>query len=201
MEYLVFISSSILLALTPGPDNVFVMLTSLNAGFYSALKFIFGLVTGILIHTSLIIVGISELIKKSQYGLTIIKIFGFCYLIWLAYLTFINRKQPLEMAQNHSDSINYYFRGLIMNLTNPKILLFFLAFLPSFAQLELPGFEQRLLLLGAIFSMITVLVFGLLAWVADKGIKQRIQNPQMVLTLNWVTIIIFTAMALLIAIQ
>lgn len=201
LEVFSFVIASIILAFSPGPDNIFVLMTSLTEGFKASLKFILGLISGILIHTGLIILGVSELIKNSKYGLLALKIFATSYLIWLAMKTFIHRQDPLELKQKQNKTVNFYLRGLVMNLTNPKVLLFFLAFLPTFAQLEKQGYELRLLILGGLFALVTLFAFGFIAWVAGKGIKQRIQNPQIVLGLNWLAIIVFIAMAGFIALQ
>ena len=202
LEYFSFILASMILAFSPGPDNIFVFVTSLTNGFNAALKFIFGLMTGIVLHTSLIILGVSEAIKSSEAGLIILKIFSVCYLCWLAFLTFKHRKATLNLESKETKSSqNFYIRGFVMNISNPKVLLFFLAFLPSFAQLDQSGFELRLITLGVLFALVTLIVFGLIAWVADKGMKQKIQSSDTMIYINWMAFIVFLSMAAFLALS
>jgi threonine/homoserine/homoserine lactone efflux protein len=195
-EILSFILASTILAFTPGPDNIFVIVTSLSQGFKTCLKFILGLCTGIILHTLFIVIGISSLVSQSAYGLQILKIFAIIYLLYLAYKTFLHRKDAIHLnPQNTVD--NYYLRGFIMNLSNPKVLLFFLAFFPQFASLDQVGYQYRLIILGLLFIMVTLVVFSLIAWISAKGSQKLLKNPKYSLAINWLSIGVFIAVSLL----
>ncbi|MCF6288244.1 MAG: LysE family translocator [Proteobacteria bacterium] len=195
-EVFSFLLASIVLAFAPGPDIVFVIVTSLGQGFKTALKFIIGLTTGIVLHTLLIVIGISTLISQSQYGLLGLKIFAVIYLLYLAYKTFLHRHDDMKLDRA-SNVDNYFLRGFIMNISNPKILLFFLAFFPKFASINQVGYQLRLLLLGGLFILVTLTVFSAVAWLSAKGSKKFIANPQYNLCMNWLTIIIFITVSTL----
>jgi threonine/homoserine/homoserine lactone efflux protein len=195
-EIFSFILASIILAFTPGPDVIFVIVTSLSNGFKTAFKFILGLSTGIILHTFLITVGISTLVSQSQYGLLVLKVFAIVYLLYLAYKTYIHRKDAIHLNENNKVD-NYFIRGFIMNVTNPKVLLFFLAFFPQFATIDQSGYQQRLIILGGLFILVTLLVFSSIAWISAKGSKKIIQNPSYSLFINWLAIVVFMGISLL----
>ena len=195
-EVLSFILASTILAFTPGPDNIFVIVTSLGNGFNTAFKFILGLATGIVLHTFLIVIGISTIVSQSQYGLHILKYFAIAYLLWLAYKTYMHRKEHIQL-NNNKTSHNYYRRGFIMNISNPKVLLFFLAFFPQFAHLDRSGYQLRLIILGLLFIMVTLVVFSLIAWLSAKGSEKIIENPKYSLIINWLAIFVFVSVSIL----
>lgn len=195
-EILSFILASTVLAFTPGPDNLFVIVTSLGQGFSTAIKFILGLCTGIILHTTLIVMGISTFVSQSKYGLIILKYFAVTYLLYLAYKTFIHRKDHIHL-KNENKVDNYFIRGFIMNISNPKVLMFFLAFFPQFAQMTEVGFQYRLLLLGFLFILVTLAVFSTIAWVSVKGAEKFFENPQFIFYINWLAITVFISVSLL----
>jgi len=195
-ETLSFILASTILAFTPGPDTIFVIVTSLGNGFKTAFKFILGLCGGIILHTILIVVGISTLVSQSSYGLILLKYFAVAYLLYLAYKTYIHRTDSIHLNANKTKQ-NYFVRGFIMNISNPKVLLFFLAFFPQFANLSQAGYQYRLLLLGALFIATTLVVFSTIAWLAAKGGEKFLENPKYSLYINWLAIMVFITVSLL----
>jgi threonine/homoserine/homoserine lactone efflux protein len=195
-EIFSFIVASIILAFTPGPDNIFIIVTSLSNGFKTAFNFILGLCTGIIIHTALIVVGISTIVSQSEYGLIVLKYFAIVYLLYLAFKTFVHRNDPIQLNQQ-SKVDNYFLRGFIMNISNPKVLMFFLAFFPQFANMNQPGYQIRLVILGLLFIAVTLVVFSSIAWVSAKGSKKIIENPKYSLFINYLAIFVFVGVSLL----
>jgi len=191
-----FFMASVILAFTPGPDNIFVIVTSLAQGFKTSLKFILGLCTGIVLHTFLIIIGVSALISQSQYGLTVLKYFAVFYLLYLAYKTYQHRHDPINLSPLNKVE-NYFFRGFIMNISNPKVLLFFLAFFPQFAHFDQEGYASRLALLGLLFILVTFFVFSLIAWLASRGRQGFVENPKYAYSINVLAIFVFVSVSLL----
>lgn len=195
-----FIFASIILAFTPGPDIVFVIVTSLGQGFKTTFKFILGLTSGIVLHTFLIVLGISTLISQSEYGLTVLKYFAITYLLWLAYLTFMHRKDPIHLKSESTKS-NFFLRGFVMNVTNPKVLLFFLAFFPQFANLNEPGYQFRIIVLGSLFMIVTLVVFSSIAWISAKSSKKIIENQRFSLYINYLATLVFVLVAVMLFIN
>ena len=126
-----FSIATLFLALTPGPDNLYVISQSLTNGTKSGIATTIGLISGCIVHTTLLAFGVSAIIAASEtifYGL---KIIGACYLLFLAYKVY--RSNPHVDFKNKVSKKTYlqlFKQGVIMNLVNPKILIFFLAFLP-----------------------------------------------------------------------
>ncbi|TYB32893.1 MAG: LysE family translocator [Flexistipes sinusarabici] len=159
-----FITASILLGLAPGPDNIFVLTQSALRGKGSGLIVMFGLCTGLIVHTTAVALGVAIVFKTSAIAFTVLKFIGAGYLLYLAWKVFT---APVEQIKGESEQkINYrklYFRGIIMNITNPKVSIFFLAFLPQFADPTRGSITLQLMLLGGLFILATILVFGSIA--------------------------------------
>nr|HPR97483.1 LysE family translocator [Thermotogota bacterium] len=128
-----FLIASILLTLMPGPDIIFVITASITQGRKSGIFTSFGLCTGLLFHTTIAALGISLLIQSSPIAFSLLKYAGAAYLFYLAWVAFKERKEEISSEKlTHMDMRKYYIRGIFMNILNPKVSLFFLAFLPQF---------------------------------------------------------------------
>lgn len=184
-----------LLALTPGPDVLLVVAIAAKEGFTKALQLTLGLASGVIVHTTLIILGFSAMISASPLAMKLIALFGAGYLIYLAWLTWRHRHDHLQLAEDRPLPGSYYWRGVIMNISNPKVLLFFLALFPQFAVLDEPGYHLRIAVLGGLFILATLMVFGGLAWVMARTTQNIMQKPGFKLTMDWITMGIFVLLA------
>lgn len=180
-----FFAISLLLALTPGPDNLFVLTQSAMSGPRTGLAVTLGLCTGLIVHTTAVAVGVAAIVQASDIAYTAIKLAGAGYLLYLAWLAFTTA--PTEEVEDAAPRLRLwrlYGRGIIMNVTNPKVSIFFLAFLPQFADPGRGSLALQILLLGAAFAVATVLVFGSIAvfagaagrWLAGSAGAQRMLN-------------------------
>jgi len=192
--YLTFIATSVLLALTPGPDVLLVVAIAAKEGFRRALQLTLGLASGVVFHTLLIAVGLSAIIQASSWGMSAIALFGSAYLLYLAWLTWRHRHDDPRSNPSRIQG-SYYWRGVIMNISNPKVLLFFLALFPQFAQLDQPGYAWRIGILGLLFMVVTVVVFGGLAWLTAKSTQNIMQNLRFKITMDYITVGIFLLLA------
>jgi threonine/homoserine/homoserine lactone efflux protein len=164
---LMFFTTSVLLALSPGPDNLFVMTQAAQQGRKAGLLVTLGLCTGLLFHTAAVTFGLAALFKTSALAFTILKFAGAGYLLYLAWQAF--RAGTISENPVAGDRINssaLYRRGIIMNITNPKVSIFFLAFLPQFADPAKGSLSAQILLLGGIFIIATIIVFGAISFLA-----------------------------------
>ncbi len=186
--------TSILLALTPGPDVLLVVAIAAKEGFKKALMLTLGLASGVIFHTLLIILGFSAMIIASPYAMKGIAVFGACYLLYLAWLTWQHRSDVIT-ADAQKIKGSYFWRGVIMNISNPKVLLFFLALFPQFAMLDQPGYHWRIAVLGLLFIAVTILVFGGLAFLTAKSTQNFMQNPKFKLGMDYLTVGIFVLLA------
>ena len=162
-----FVTASVVLSLVPGPDNLFVMshaaLKGWRIGFYITL----GLCTGLIGHTILVAIGVSVIFQTSAIAFNGLKIIGACYLLYLAWLSVQNKELNLGGTDKNSTNRSYYFTGVIMNLTNPKVALFFLVFLPQFVNTSNDNITIQIFLLGLLFILSALCVFTSIAYLAS----------------------------------
>ena len=196
-----FIISCFLLTLSPGPDNIYTLSLTMESGRKSGFMFILGLVLGCFIHTLLLTLGFSILILESSYTFNMLKYFGFIYLIYLAIQVYFSKNNfhlNTKISNSNFNSFSYIKRGFLMNLLNPKVLIFFVAFFPNFIFSETIHYKFQILCLGLIFVLITVLVFGSIVVFSSK-IYLKFKNIQKYkLTIRYFNVIILVAISLLI---
>ncbi|MCK4709166.1 MAG: LysE family translocator, partial [Gammaproteobacteria bacterium] len=153
--------------------------------------------TGLIFHTSLVALGLAALIATSEQILIFIKIVGMCYLLYLAALSWKDSGQlNAEKPRRQLGSWQLYRRGIIMNATNPKVALFFLAFLPQFVDVSYGEITVQVMLLGFLFMLSTVLVFGAIALLAGRYSERLNQSTQQRIILNRSVSAIFVLLAL-----
>jgi len=189
---LAFIGASILLILAPGPDILFVITQGISngrkAGFFTAL----GLAFGNSIHTIGAALGVSIIFKTSPIAFTAFKILGAGYLFYLAYKAIKHRNDKVHL--NTSAQINkkkLFAKGFVMNILNPKVALFFLAFLPQFANPETGSVPLQMITLGAIFILLVIVIFGSLGYFAGHIGDWLLKKPTCSKYLNLASAIIF----------
>nr|WP_321468339.1 LysE family translocator [uncultured Desulfobulbus sp.] len=164
---LLFISASLLLALAPGPDIIFVLTQSAIKGRIVGLVVTLGLCTGLIFHTSAVALGVAAVFQASATAFNLLKFAGAAYLLYLAWGAFRAGAESLEgRAERELSLFRYYVRGVIMNVTNPKVSIFFLAFLPQFTHPQRGHLPLQMLVLGGLFILSTLLVFGSISLVA-----------------------------------
>jgi threonine/homoserine/homoserine lactone efflux protein len=162
-----FFIASVLLALAPGPDNLYVMTQSMLKGSAAGLMVTLGLSTGLIGHTSAVALGVAVLFQTSALAFTVLKLTGAAYLVYLAWKAFSAPDSTLNMQKGAEVSYWYlYRRGVIMNITNPKVSIFFLAFLPQFSNPSKGSLPLQLALLGGMFIISTLVVFSSIAYLA-----------------------------------
>ena len=164
-EILLFLISSLALTLTPGPDILFVINQSLDKrknGIITSL----GLCTGLIFHTMFLAFGLSAFIESNKSLIIFLKYFGTIYLFYLAYLEIKS-----ENKVNKSLDSKLFLRGLYMNLINPKVLIFFIAYFPNFLFSDTIKISNQFLLLGFVFIFQALLVFISVSLISNKLIK------------------------------
>ena len=164
---LTFTLASLSLTISPGPDILYVISKSIVQGKKAAILTSLGLTSGLVIHTFLIAFGLSIIISESEYILNSIKIIGVFYFIYLIIKVIQNRKTDYETKKD-LHNINYFKRGLIMNLLNPKVGLFFIAFFPGFLFHSELSNQVQFLILCLIFWLQASIVFLLVSVFASK---------------------------------
>ena len=187
-QILLFLISSLVLTLMPGPDILFVLNQSLEnkkSGFLISI----GLCSGLVIHTLILMFGLSVFIETNEYLINYLKYFGALYLFYLAYVEF-QTKLNKEIEPN---STNLFFRGLYMNLVNPKVLLFFIAYFPNFLFSETISVSLQFLILGSIFISQALIIFFIVSIASNNlssYLKIDIRNKKLTYFKSLVFIVI-----------
>ena len=167
-----FLTASILLTLAPGPDILYLLTKSLASGAKRGIILAAGLVSGIVFHTLLVMVGIAAVIQNSPTAMLILKIFGAAYLLFLSFNALKAARRGAEISLQKNDSQSKFFelyrRGVLMNVLNPKVLLFFLAFLPQFVNLNSDAASLQIIFLGVTFAIQAFVIFSAIAFLAGR---------------------------------
>ncbi|MBE0492114.1 MAG: LysE family translocator [Sulfurospirillum sp.] len=197
---LLFIAASFMLAIAPGPDNIFVLTQSMLKGAKAGVFVTFGLCSGLIFHTSAVALGIAAIFQTSALAFSILKFIGAGYLLYLAYLSFQSSSSSSFKAKNDNlTPQKLYKRGIFMNITNPKVSIFFLAFLPQFTNPQTGNITVQIFILGTIFMLTTLIVFSSIALGAGKLGRWFEQSPKAESILNKCAGTIFAALALKLA--
>ena len=163
-----FAIACFLLAITPGPDNIFVATQSIAYGARTGWMITLGLLSGCILHTALLAFGFVAIVEQWPELILLIKICGGSYLLYLAY-TIAKSSGGLQSENLQRHSMAWWYRkGVILNATNPKVFLFFIALCPAFLWDETLAKSIQFFVLGGIFISISALVFGLIALFADR---------------------------------
>ena len=195
-----FFSASLLLGLAPGPDNIFVLTQSALRGKGPGLIIMLGLCTGLIVHTLAVAVGVAIIFKTSVLAFSLLKICGAGYLLYLAWQAFRATAADLEGEGNGGVSYGaLYRRGIIMNITNPKVSIFFLAFLPQFADPGTGPVAPQIILLGGLFILATIVVFGAIALLAGTLGQWLHRSPRAQGILNKIAGTVFLGLAIKLA--
>ena len=169
-----FFAAALLLSIAPGPDNIFVLTQSALFGVGAGIITTLGLVTGLCVHTTAVALGVAAIFQTSALAFTLLKVAGAGYLLWLAWLSFRAGASTTDVAEgaasgqgsignNFPGYMTLYRRGIVMNVTNPKVSLFFLAFLPQFCDPARGSVALQVLSLGGLFMLATIVVFWTVA--------------------------------------
>ncbi|WP_397474624.1 LysE family translocator [Pusillimonas sp.] len=194
-----FFGIAVLLALAPGPDNLFVLMQAAMWGKDAGMVVVLGLCTGLIGHTVAVAVGLAAVFATSETAFTVLKLAGAAYLLYLAWGAF---RAPAVAATDTGKKAPrlphgaLFRRGIIMNLTNPKVSLFFLAFLPQFTSPARGSVALQTISLGALFMLATLLVFGAIAVFSGAFGEMLQKSAHAQRWLNRVAGIVFIGLAL-----
>lgn len=193
-----FTIAAIILAITPGPDMMLFVGRALSHGRAAGFACMAGAMTGILVHSALVAFGLAALLKTAPSAFLALKLVGAAYLTWLAYDAIRNGssftaeravEKPKPLAQ-------HYLTGLGINLLNPKIVMFFVTFLPQFVQASDPHAPGKLFFLGAMFIIVSLPIVMPMVWLADRFAAAMKANPRLTRMTDWLFAGVFTFFAI-----
>ncbi len=195
-----FMIASALLTIAPGPDIIYVLTRGITQGRRAGFAAALGFATGVIFHTALAALGIAAVIKSSEFAFSLVRYAGAAYLVYLGIRTLMSRS-AFQLSSDHSSLALWtvYKQSVIGNVLNPKVTLFFLSFLPQFINLSAGHVELQMVLLGAIFMLQTVVIFGAIALFSGAvGDKLR-SNTVIADRLNIFAGVIFVALGIRVA--
>ena len=198
-----FIGASFILCLVPGPDNIYVLTQGMTKSKKAAVVTTLGLTTGLIIHTTAAALGVSAIFQTSEIAFDIVKYVGACYLLYIAYQAYKYRDEPLDLSvQNSSIELRkLYIKGFIMNILNPKVSIFFLAFLPQFVSPASGSVTLQMISLGLIFMVMTIVVFSSIGIAGNLLSSKLLEKPSIVKYMNILTSFVLASLGLKLALS
>jgi len=192
-----FATATAALAISPGPDNIYVLTQSIVNGKKYGLATVAGLISGCLVHTTLLAFGVSALIKANDQLYFVIKLFGAAYLLYLAFQVYTSdAKISLSETGAPKKNTGQLFRqGFIMNVLNPKVTIFFLAFFPGFLFSDDLSNVVQFYILGLLFMFVSAVIFSLIAILSGLIAERLKKNAHIGIYLKWLQIIVFVGIA------
>ncbi len=191
-----FVFTCTMLALAPGPDNIFVMTQGALYGRRAGILVTLGLSTGLIYHTTAVALGLAAIIQASPKIFSLVKILGAGYLLYLAWLAFRASASSLSGTTPQLSGAQLFRRGIIMNITNPKVTVFCLAFLPQFTSPENGPLGLQIFWLGLVFICVTLVVFGGIAFLAGSVGSVLNSSPRHQIWLNRIAGTVFAVLAI-----
>jgi threonine/homoserine/homoserine lactone efflux protein len=197
-QFLAFLATAILLTLSPGPDNMMVLGIGMAKGRMRGMAFGLGCALGCLSHTLLAVIGVSALIAASPVAFAALKVCGGLYLAWMGFKAIRSRGAGgVGRAEGATESPRTLFlRGMFANAINPKVVLFFLSFLPQFVVAQRGAANLQIALLGITFTVQAAILFGLLGFFSGAVGAWLARRPRAGMWLDRVAGTIFIALGL-----
>ena len=190
----------------PGPDNIFVLTESVTKSKRNGIIISGGLASGIIVHTLIVATGLAVLLQQYDWLFFGVKLAGVLYLLYLAYLSYQETTELVDINAMDTGVVatqtfgELYRRGVLMNVLNPKVTLFFIAFLPQFVTQGGYAFEWQIILLGLLFMVQAFLLFSVIAIVGDRiGILLR--SEQFWRYLKVIKILVLVGLAVLLLVK
>ncbi len=192
-----FIVASTLLSFAPGPDNIFVLMQSAIHGWKAGIIVTLGLCTGLIVHTVAVTLGVAAIFQVSVVAFTALKVVGAAYLVYLAWLSF--KSAAAELPATEQPELSHfalYKRGILMSTTNPKLAIFFMAFLPQFTDPASGALGTQLFMLGCVFILVGLVVMSFIALLSGSLSKWMRHSERGQLIINNLAGMVFLGLAL-----
>jgi threonine/homoserine/homoserine lactone efflux protein len=192
-----FFVASIALILAPGPDSLYVLARGLGQGRRAGIIAALGSSSGLLAHTTLAALGLAVLLQTSEIAYTVVRVGGALYLIYLGVRALLSRERfAVGATASQSSPHRMYLQGLLTNVLNPKVALFFIAFLPQFVDPHTPSFALSMLTLGLIFALLTVCYLTLVGTLSGALGGTLLSRPRVAGAIRWISGCVFIGLGL-----
>ncbi len=200
LNLVLFLTVSLIVIVAPGPDNILVLTRGISQGRKAAMVSAGGASVGLVCHSLFAAAGLSALLAQSAMAFSVVKYAGAAYLIYLGVKTLLSREGFAVSGGERAMRLrNVFAQGVASNVMNPKITVFFLAYLPQFADPAAGGMAPQLLLLGLAFALCTWVVFSVLGYFSGTLGDRLVRRPRLADALRWLTGGVFVALGLRLA--
>ena len=201
-----FVAASLAVIVAPGPDNIYVLTRGIAQGRKVALASAWGMCSGLLFHTTLAAVGLSAILVRSAGALSLVKFIGAAYLVYLGIRALLSREEFSPSIEKifTVKLRNFFLQGLTMNLLNPKVAVFFMAFLPQFVSPSVGtagSVALRLVALGLVFALLSVVIFSAIALFSGVVGDRLSRNPRFATALQWSTAVVLVGLGVRLALS
>ncbi len=201
-----FVAASLAVIVAPGPDNIYVLTRGIAQGRKVALASAWGMCSGLLFHTTLAAVGLSAILARSAGALSLVKYIGAAYLVYLGIRALLSREEFSPSVEKifTVKLRNFFLQGLTMNLLNPKVAIFFMAFLPQFVSPSVGtagSAALRLVALGLVFALLSVVIFSAIALFSGVVGDRLSRNPRFATALQWSTAFVLVGLGVRLALS
>jgi len=180
----------------PGPDNIYVLTESISKGVKQGVAITTGLISGVIVHTTLVATGLSLLVFSNDLAYDIMKYAGTAYLLYMAFGAV--KEAPLDVNVDVKGQLEpfprLFKRGFLMNVLNPKVTLFFIVLLPQFVSSDGWSPMYQMFVLGGIFMAVSLLIFSSIAVVSGYS-ASLIKHPLFWVITKWVKVMVLLALA------
>ena len=185
-ELWLFVLSGIMLNLIPGPDSLYVIGRSAKQGFRAGSVGAFGIGAGTLVHVFAAAFGLSAILATSAMAFTVVKVIGCIYLLYIGFSMLLSKSKAADVDAvsvdgNNTSLSQIFFQGFLTNVLNPKVALFFLAFVPQFIAMDYPHKAMSFIFLGIIFNINAMIWCHILAW-TSSSIGGKLKHNQRITT-------------------
>jgi len=201
-NFTLFVVTSIVVILMPGPAMLFVISNGLTKGPKASIAAAFGTTAGVLFHLFCAAFGLAVILKTSAIAFAIVKFSGAAYLIYLAIKTLLNKEEIINQLSGHEKTGNSIFwQGIFINILNPKLSIFFLSFLPQFIDPNIASTTSPILIFGIIFMAMTIIIF-ICYGIFSSLLRQKVlSSPRILKTIKWCFASVFMALGVRLALS
>lgn len=202
--YLLFIGAVVVLVIAPGPDMAYMLARTVAQGRRAGMLAAVGINVGAYVHVVASVLGLTAILASSAMALTVDKWLGAAYLVWIGLQAMTSKSGTLSLASGASTSLSYgkiFWQGFLSDVLNPKVAIFFLAFLPQFVDVrnETLNVTEQLLLLGITCNVVAITLNLALVYLAGVATAALRRNEQVVAWLNKAAGAVFVALGLRLA--
>lgn len=196
-QFIGFLLAASALTIAPGPDNLMVLSLGMSQGRRQGMAFGLGCAAGCLSHTLLAVIGVSAVIAASPAAFTLLKLFGGAYLVWLGFNALRHAGVAhIAAAGERRTPWRLFLKGIVANAVNPKVILFFLSFLPQFVVAENGPISVQMAWLGVVFAGQSAVIFGLLGYFSGTVGQWLKSRPGLGLSMDRLAGLVFIGLGL-----